>query len=48
MGCLPGGPGCSPGAVEAEDVCGMTGLFPGGDGGTRGVSGDDGPCPVNS
>jgi len=36
-----------PYGVEAEDVSGITGLFPGGAGGTPGVSGDDSPSPVN-
>jgi len=47
MGGLPDAPGCCPCAVEAEEVSAMTGLFPGGAEGTRGVPGDDGPCLVN-
>jgi len=47
MGGLPGAPGSCPGAVEAEEVGRMTGLFPGSTGGTRGAPGDDGPCPAN-
>jgi len=47
MGVLPGVLVSCPGAVEVEEVGRMTGLFPGGAGGTRGAPGDDGPCPVH-
>jgi len=47
MGGLRGAPARHPGAVEADEVGRMAGLFPGGAGGTRGAPGDDGPCPVN-
>ena len=47
MGGLPGAPGSCPGALEAEEVGRMTGLFPGGARGTRGVPGDDSSGPVN-
>jgi len=47
MGGLPGAPGSCPGAADTEEVGRMTGLFPAGAGGTRGATGDDGPCPVN-
>ena len=40
-------PGSCPGAVEADEVSRMTGLFSGGAGGTHGAPADDGPCPVN-
>jgi len=47
MGGPPCAPGSCPGAVEAEAVSRMTGLFAGGAADTRGAPGDDGPCPVN-
>jgi len=48
MGSLPGAPKrCPGGGVEQEDVGQLTGLFPGGPGGTLGAPGDDGPCPRN-
>jgi len=37
----------SSGAAQAEDVGGMTGLFPAGATGTRGAPADDSPYPVN-
>jgi len=48
MGGLPGAlEGGHGGGRELEDVGGLTGLFPGGLGGTLGAPGDDGPCPGN-
>jgi len=48
MGGLPGAPEGGPGGgVELEDVGRLTGLFPGGPGGTLGAPGDYGPCPGN-
>jgi len=47
MGGLPGAPGSYPYGVEEEEVGRITGMFPASAGGTRGASGDDGPCPVN-
>jgi hypothetical protein len=48
MGGLPGAPEGGPcGGVELEDVGQLTGLFPGGPGGTLGAPGDDGSCPWN-
>jgi len=46
MGGLPAAPGICPYGVEAEVVGKMTGMFPGGAGGTQGAPGDDSPCPV--
>jgi len=47
MGGLSGALGSCPGAVDAEEVGRMTGLFPGGAGGPRGAPEDDVPCPAN-
>jgi len=43
----PDAPGCCPYGVEVEDVGQITGLFRRGAEGTRGVPGDDRPCPGN-
>ena len=46
MGGLTGAPkGCRGGGVELEDIGQLTGLFPGGQGGTLGAPGHDGSCP---
>jgi len=48
MGGLPGAPEGGPGGgVQLEDVGRLTGLFPGGPGGTLSAPGDDGPSPGN-
>jgi hypothetical protein len=47
MGSLPDALGWCTGRVEGEEVSRMTGLFPGGAGGTRCVPEDDRPCLVN-
>jgi hypothetical protein len=44
---LPGVPRSCPYGVEADEVGLKTGMFPGKAGDTRGVPGDDVPCPVN-
>jgi hypothetical protein len=45
---LPGAPEGGPGGgVELEGVGRLTGLFPGGPGGTLGAPRYDGPCPWN-
>jgi len=44
---LPGAPGIRTYGVEENDVGWFTGLLPAVAGGTWGVPGNDGPCPVN-
>lgn len=42
-----GVPESIPHRAEVADVCGLTGLSPGGARSTAGAPGDDDPCPVN-
>jgi hypothetical protein len=49
MRCLPGAPEGGPGGgVDLEDIGRLTGLFPGGPGGTLSEPGDDSACPGNA